>query len=180
MLARMINNDRGVTRLMVVTMVIACIAVTALLITTTFSEDEETGKGDLSVFYAGPGDPALVLRGAVLAQGDGTRVNQVTFTVAIPEGGEPINFTAPPANVVGISYKDSQQLIVDAPWTVAQYGPGNDDLMLDPGENFRISVGVPNVGPGTAFAIDVVTPDGKVLIIERTLPEEISKVMNLR
>lgn len=178
MLARIINNDRGVTRLMVATMVIACIAVTALLISTTFSEDEGTG-GQLSVFYAGPGDPALELRGALLAQGDGTAVTEVTFVLAIPEGGEPVNFTAPPANVVAISYKDKQQLIVDAPWSAAQYGAGDDDWMLEPGENFRVSVGVPHVGPGTSFAIEVATPDGKALIIERTLPEELSKVVNL-
>lgn len=179
MLARMINNDRGVTRLMVVTMVIACIAVTALLISTTFSEDEETGNS-LSVFYAGPGDPSLELRGAVLAQGDGTAVTEVTFVLAIPEGGEPVNFTSPPANVVAISYKDKQLLVVEAPWSAAQYGAGDDDMMLEPGENFRVSVGMPNVGPGTSFAIEVTTPDGKALIIERTLPAELSRVMNLR
>lgn len=178
MLARMINNDRGVTRLMVVTMVIACIAVTALLISTTFSEDEEAG-GQLSVFYAGPGDPALELRGVVLAHSDGVAVTGVTFVLAIPEGGEPVNFTASPANVVGISYKDKQQLVVDAPWSAAQYGAGDDDMMLEPGENFRVSVGVPHVGPGTSFAIEVTTPDGKALIIERTLPEELSPVVNL-
>ncbi|MBM3133090.1 MAG: hypothetical protein FJZ95_08690 [Chloroflexi bacterium] len=178
MLAKLINNDRGVTRLMVITLIVTCIAVAALLVSTILSEeDEEEG---LPGFYAGPdGTGSLELRGAVLATGDGAGVNGVTFTVAIPEGGEPVNFTAPPVNVVSVSYDDGEQLVVDAPWTCAQYGAGDDDMMLDPGENFRIDVEVPNPGAGASFAIEVRTPDGEILVIERTLPQELSKVMNL-
>lgn len=179
MLVKLINNDKGVTRLMVTTMVITCVAVAALLVSTTFSSEDEEEEG-LPAFYAGPdGTGALELRGAVLAEGNGNEVNRVTFVVAIPDGGEPVNFTTPPVNVVSVSYDDGKQLVVDAPWTCAQYGVGDDDMMLEPGENFRIDVDVPNPGAGATFAIEVRTPDGEILVMERTLPQELSKVMNL-
>ena len=176
MLAKMINNDKGVTRLMVGTMLVACIAVAGLVAAADFSSEENN-----TPVYAGmSGNGALELRDAVIARGDGTQVSEVVFTVAIPDGADPVNFTAPPDNVVTVSYVDDQQQVDNLDWAFAQYGPGDWDNMLEENENFRLAIQSPDPGVGGAFNIEIKTPDGKVLTIGRTLPDEMKPVMNLK
>lgn len=176
MLAKMINNDKGVTRLMVGTMLVACIAVAGLVAAADFSSEENN-----TPVYAGmSGNGALELRDAVIARGDGTQVSEVVFTVAIPDGADPVNFTAPPDNVVTVSYVDDQQQVDNLDWAFAQYGPGDWDNMLEKNENFRMAIQSPDPGAGGAFNIEIKTPDGKVLTIGRALPDEMKPVMNLK
>ena len=176
MLAKMINNDKGVTRLMVGTMLVACIAVAGLVAAADFSSEED----NVPVYAGMSGNGALELRDAVIARGDGTQVSEVVFTVAIPDGADPVNFTAPPDNVVTISYVDEQQQVDNLDWNFAQYGPGDWDNMLEENENFRLAIQTPDPGAGGAFNIEITTPDGKVLTIGRTLPDEMQPVMNLK
>lgn len=176
MLAKMINNDRGVTRLMVGTMLVACLAVAGLVAAADFSSDTES----IPVYAGASDNGSLQLRDAVLARGDGSQVSEVVFTVAIPEGAEPVNFTAPPNNVVMISYIDDQKRVDDLSWTFAQYGQGDYDNMLEAGENFRLAINTPDPGAGNYFDIEIKTSDGKVLTVGRTLPDEMQPVMNLK
>ncbi len=177
MIEKMISNEKGITRLMVITMLIACIAVAGLVAWVTFSPEEEGQP-----FYAGPlvGGDALQLRSAIVAHGDGTGVEEVSFTLDLPEGADPVNFNQPPENVVMISYNDGRPQIDDLYWTFAEYGPGDDDNILEAGEKFNITVQTPNPGADAAFEIMIRTPDGKVLTIGRTTPDELAPVMNLR
>ncbi len=176
MIEKMWNNEKGVTRLMVATMLIACIAVAGLVAWVTFSPEEE-GRP----FYAGSaGEDALQLRSAVMAYGDGTGINEVSFTLDLPEGAAPVNFTRPPENVVIISYNDGRPQIDDLYWSCTEYGPGDGDNILEAGEKFNIKVHTPDPGADTAFEIMIRTPDSKVLSIGRTTPEELAPVMNLR
>ena len=91
MLAKMINNDKGVTRLMVGTMLVACIAVAGLVAAADFSSEDN----NVSVYAGMSGNGALELRDAVIARGDGTQVSEVVFTVAIPDGADPVNWRSP-------------------------------------------------------------------------------------
>ena len=176
MLAKIMNNEKGVTRLVVATMLIACLALAGLVAWVTFSPEEEGQP-----FYAGlTGEESLELRSAVLACGDGTGIDKVTFTVAIPEGADPVNFTGPPDNVVVISYDDGRPLVDDLFWTCTKCIPGDYDNILEAGEMFEIEVYTPDPGAGTSFKILVGTPDGKVFDIKRTTPDDLTPVMNLK
>ena len=176
MIAKIMNNEKGITRLMVATMLIGCLAVAGLVAWVTFSP-EEAGQP----LYAGPtGEDVLQLRSAVLAHGSSAAVDSVSFTVQISEGTDPINFTPSPQNVVVISYDDGRPRIEDLFWTCTEYGPGDGDYMLEAGELFNLNVYTPNPGAGNTFEIQVKTPDGNTLTIERTIPDELTPVMNLR
>lgn len=171
MIKELVNNDKGVTRLMVGTMLVACMVAAGLLAFASYSDSDKA-----LVYSGGPDDiGTLLLKGAVIAQGD-----EVILTVAIPEGGERVNFTAPPHNVVVISYADDNRQVENLPWKVTNWGPGADgDNLLEFGENFRIAVETPGLEAGATFDIKIMTPDGQVLDIERTMPDEITPVVNL-
>ncbi len=177
MVDKMWNNEKGITRLMVITMLIACVAVAGLVAWVTFSPEEEGQP-----FYAGSmtGGDTVQLRSAVMAYGDGSGVEEIGFTLDLAEGAAPINFNHPPENVVMISYNDGGSQLDDLYWTSTEYGGGDGDNVLESGEKFNIKVSIPDPGASTPFEIMIRTPDGKVLTIGRTTPEELAPVMNLR
>ncbi|MFA4835260.1 MAG: hypothetical protein WC749_04225, partial [Dehalococcoidia bacterium] len=152
----------------------------------------------------------LQLRGAVLARSAPTQdcAGEIIFMVSLADGAEPVNFTmtgdsnangllsdeVPAPHTTMISYTDANQRIDDMTWKVDEYGPGNDDTLLEAGETFRITVGAdqnghdgllasalnPKLGAITPFAIEVRTPNGEVFSIERTTPDSLNPVMNLK
>ena len=165
-------------------------------VVTVFSEPEDGGT--------------LHLRGAVLAlKGDNpASVGEIVFVVALGEGRAPVNFAMTgdstgdgtlgdepmPLHMVVISYLDQHQRVDDLAWKFTEHGVGDGDNLLEAGENFRITVGADNYGRSnlldnilrvplgidTTFTIEVRTPDGEVLDIQRTTPDRLDAVMNLR
>jgi len=137
---------------------------------------------------------------------DGT-IKQVVFTVSGVLGGEPIDFTAPSAatdnagtaasgssNKIVISYIDQDQQVDDLYWTVTKLGSADDDDLLEQNEKFEITIGNATVASGggnlidalgtdltvnKTFTIEVLTPVGAVLNIERTTPPYIDTIVNL-
>ncbi len=151
----------------------------------------------------------LELRGPVVATGNTTSdiVKQISFVVSNVLGGQPIDFTEPNAdsqtglaaststNKVVIKYIDANQTKTDLYWTADPMGTDDTDDLLDPGEKFQITIGSANslsgagnldnalgsndLGINTTFTLEVVTPAGAVLTIERTTPPSIETKMNL-
>lgn len=139
--------------------------------------------------------------------GDQGYLSQLTFTLANNAGGEPIDFTppstsgtdglAPPSgpNRVVISYSDAYQKVDNLFWTFVAIGKENGNNMLDVGEKFQIIVGNPlagqnggnlvdaltvrRLGIDTKFTIEIKTPGGATLTLERNTPTWIDHVMNL-
>jgi flagellin FlaB len=136
-------------------------------------------------------------------------ISQITFTVANVLGGEPIDFTAPTANTsntgtaasdsnnkVIINYIDEHQTKNDLYWTVTKLGNADDDDLLEQNEKFEITIGNSDNGTGggnlydalstnrlsvnRTFNLEVLTPIGAVLVLERTTPAYIDTIMNLR
>jgi archaellin len=136
-------------------------------------------------------------------------ISQITFTVANVLGGEPIDFTAPTANTsntgtaasdsnnkVIINYIDEHQTKTDLYWTVTKLGNADDDDLLEQNEKFEITIGNSDNGTGggnlydalstnrlsvnRTFNLEVLTPIGAVLVLERTTPAYIDTIMNLR
>jgi flagellin FlaB len=139
--------------------------------------------------------------------GDNGTVKQISFIVANVLGGEPIDFTMPTAdnatgrakagssNKVVINYIDEDQTVKNLYWTYEALGTTNGDQLLSTNEKFQITVGASTTGSGAGnlidalttdlsvnktFTLEVITPAGAVLQIERTTPAYIDTIMNLR
>lgn len=155
------------------------------------------------------GNGTIEIRGAVIAMCEPATasVNELVFTLALAEGAEPVNFTMTgdsdadgklsdetgSTHTVVISYVDANQRADDLTWRYAEYGPGDGDALLEAGENFRITIGAdknggsdllanalnPRLGITTAFTIEVRTPNGEALYIERATPDSLNPVTNL-
>ena len=151
----------------------------------------------------------LELRGGVIAKADtaGGNVQQIVFTVSGVLGGEAMDFTAPTAasdngglaaaastNKVVINYVDENEQATDLFWTLAKLGNDDGDDLLEQNEKFEVTVGSGTTTSGGGnlidvlttdldanmkFTIEVVTPVGAVLVIERTTPAYIDAIMNL-
>jgi flagellin FlaB len=151
----------------------------------------------------------LELRGPVIATGNSTshEVTQLSFIVSNVLGGESIDFTEPTAdngtgiakagstNKVVIKYIDQNQTVNNLYWTYTPLGANNGDALLGPGEKFQVTIGSDASGAGNAgnlvdalttalaanntFTIEVETPNGAVLDIERTIPPVVQAKMNL-
>ena len=139
--------------------------------------------------------------------GSSGTIKQLSFIVSNALGGEAIDFTAPTAdnatglaeadssNVVVINYQDEYQTVEDLYWTVSKLGNADDDDLLESNERFQITIGSATAGSGAGnlcdalsnalttkrtFNIEVLTPVGAVLQMERTTPAYIDTIMNLR
>ena len=140
---------------------------------------------------------------------DGT-IKQISFVVSNVLGGEALDFTAPTANatsndgkasptassnVVVINYQDDDQTVNDLYWTVSKLGNADSDDLLESNERFEITVGSSANGTSggnlidalttdltvkKTFNLEILTPVGATLTIERTTPAYIDTIMNLR
>jgi len=152
----------------------------------------------------------LELRGGVIATANesGGVVKQISFIVANVLGGEAVDFTEPTAdsantgradststNKVVINYIDANQTVKDLYWEAVALGTTNGNDLLEANEKFQITIGADTGDAGgdlmnalagnlldinTTFTLEVLTPSGAVLVIERTTPAYINQKMNLR
>jgi flagellin FlaB len=151
----------------------------------------------------------LELRGPVVATGDNVTnyVKQISFVLSNALGGQSVDFTEPAAaagntgladaastNKVVIKYIDADQTVTDLYWQATPLGTNDSDDLLDPGEKFQIVIGATasdagggnlesalttDLGTNTTFTLEIITPAGAVLTIERTTPANIESKMNL-
>jgi flagellin FlaB len=152
---------------------------------------------------------SLELRGPVVATGNGTGgvVKQISFVLSNALGGQAVDFTEPTAdaantglsdaastNKVVIKYIDASQTVTDLYWQATPLGTNDGDALLDPNEKFQIVIGADadNANGGnlisalgtaldvnTTFTLEIITPAGAVMTIERTTPALIETKMNL-
>jgi flagellin FlaB len=139
---------------------------------------------------------------------DGT-IGQLTFVVTNVLGGEAVDFTEPnpdgastgkaaalSPNKVVINYIDSNKTVTNLYWQMTPLGTSDGDDLLETGEKFEITIGsdIASAGGGNlidalnpnylsvndTFTLEILTPVGAVLVIERTTPPYIDTKMNLR
>jgi len=98
-------------------------------------------------------------------------------------------------NKVVINYVDQYQRVNDLYWTVTKLGSDDGDMLLSQNEKYEITIGSSNngtsggnlydalsahrLGVNSKFDLEVVTPTGAVLSIERTTPANIDSIMDL-
>ena len=151
----------------------------------------------------------MELKSSIIATGNVTGSNgtigQITFMVSNVLGGESIDFTPPTSGALGIAtgsshkivinYLDSRQAVNNLYWSVTKLGSDDGDYLLEASEKFQVIVGgvdgsaqgnliqaltLFDLGVNITFTISVITPAGAVLIIERTTPPYIDKIVDLR
>jgi archaellin len=96
---------------------------------------------------------------------------------------------------VVINYIDSDQTVNNLYWTMTPLGTTDGDDLLETGEKFHITLGsytttqeggnlidalTTDLTVNKTFTLEIVTPVGAVLVIERTTPPYIDTKMNLR
>jgi flagellin FlaB len=100
------------------------------------------------------------------------------------------------SNKVVINYVDQYQSVKNLYWTITKLGKDDGDSLLETNEKFQVVVGnsangtsggnlvdalsTHALGINTTFNLEIVTPVGAVLTIERTIPAYIDTIMNLR
>ncbi len=178
------RGERGITGLETAIVLIAFVVVStvfsfAALSTGLFSTDKAKATIVAGLLEA---RGTTELRGSVIAQDtdeDGS-VDQISFHVSNAAGGAPVNLT--PGETL-IRYTDDDQTVMlgVSGFTVAGLGNADSDYLLEPGEMYQVTVINmeealdPDLGVRTTFNLQVMTPVGAVLFIERTTPVALSK-----
>ena len=127
------------------------------------------------------------------------QLTSLIILVANSVKGEPIDLTEPAdadndgiadtedrRHKVLISYNDDVQLKSDMYWTKQFVGADDGDDLMEEGERVELTIslqGLDQATPlvkGTQFTLEVKPASGSVLVIQRTTPDQISTVMNLK
>ncbi|MBI4287302.1 MAG: hypothetical protein HY671_02600 [Chloroflexi bacterium] len=146
-------------------------------------------------FVAAPANATAI---TATYQAAASKVAKISFVVSNGVGGEPIDLTVPTdadtppdgaadsgsTHKAVISYRDKNQFINNLAWTKTQLGFGDSDNLLEQGEEFLIMVNLraltTEIGSDTEFTLDFKPMQGGSLIMTRTIPNTVDKVMNLR
>tara|TARA_B100000315_G_C14445247_1_gene526521 strand:+ start:347 stop:952 length:606 start_codon:yes stop_codon:yes gene_type:complete len=195
-LARFWKDQSGVIGIEAAILVLALVVVSVgfanaaltsgLIFTNTAQETASETLGRLDT---------LALRSSVvlIASSTGTSgvVSEIAFQVAITPGATPIDVT--PGRII-IRYSDSHQSkIFDDPAGFSSTGLGgaDSDMILEPNELFGITMSgldstgsesnklTHTLGPGMTFTLEVIPPNGTVLLFSRRTPTFLDKNMRL-
>jgi archaeal flagellin FlaB len=209
---KIIKQESGITGLETAIILISFVVVAAVFAYTALSAGLFSTQKSQEAVYSGleRTQSTLELKSAVIGKAINTGaqgyLSQITFTLSNALGGTPVDLTPPlttgtnglaPAgspNKVTISYKDSIQKVDDLFWTVSQLGRNNGNNLLDPDEQFEITIGSAVVAHNggnlvdalsrhlvadTRFTLDIKGANGSTLVFERNTPSWIDRVINL-
>ena len=202
-LKRLLKGEGGITGLETAIILIAFVVVAAVFAFTVLSAGVFSSEKGKEAVYAGLGEVrgSMELRGSVIAKTNDpaavdAHVDEVVFTVANVAGGEPINLITPTITIATgkaaddsdnrlvIDYRDKYTRTANIGWTLSWPVRSDTDNLLEDGELAKITI--PLTASGTThptandtFILEVKPEQGGVLVIERTLPAWINKVMDL-
>ena len=130
----------------------------------------------------------------IFAVGQATSI-VITLTNALQ--GEPVDVSEPSdsdndglsdtdsTHTLILMYSDKNQLIKDIYWSQTFIGNNDGDDLVESGEKVELTVelkGLANANPlvgDTEFDLEIRPEDGGVVVIERTMPDNVDAVMNL-
>jgi flagellin FlaB len=179
------RHQEGITGLETAIILIAFVVVASVFAYTVLSAGIFSSERGKEAVHAGlkQARGSLEIVGGVIANATSTHVERVRFTVSNVLGGEPVDFTPPPNNVVVIDYVDARQHVSNLPWTITRVGRNDGDNLLEAGEKFQVEVDLtgldPKLDPNRRFSLHVKSPTGATLVIERTTPPVLDPYMDL-
>ncbi len=191
-----LRNESGIIGIEAAIMVIALVVVavgfanaaitSGVLFSNTAQETIQSTLGLLDV---------MELRGSVVVTASTTGasgvVSDIVLQVASAGGGESIDLT--PGKII-VKYSDSSQSrTFDSPssFSVTGLGSTDSDMFLEPNELYEIrlsgldsTVGGSDqlanpLGPDTMFSLELIPPNGSVLLVQRSTPTSLDTIMRL-
>ena len=185
---RIHKNQEGITGLETAIILIAFVVVAAVFAYTVLSAglfaSQKSSESVYSSLERTRSTVKLVGDIILIDTDSNDSVDQIKYNVGNSLGGEAVNFTLPPNNVVVISYSDKDQKVSNLTWSKTQLGNADTDDLLEASEVFEITISGleaalnPDLGANTSFAIEM-HDGGATLIMERTTPGAIDDVMNV-
>ena len=182
----MYKDEQGVSALETAIILIAFVVVAAIFAFTILSAGTTATEQSKEAIYAGLSEvrSSLELRGAVVAQTDGSQVNSVIFSVANAAGGESIDLTAPVSNTLIVDYRDNTQRSANVTWSLTWVVRNDTDDLLEEGELAEITVDISGLttplAENTQFALELKPAEGGVVVVERTTPAFLDTIIDLR
>lgn len=184
MFKSLVKEEKGVSALETAIILIAFVVVAAIFAFTILSAGTTSTEQSKEAIYAGLSEvrSSMELRGAVVAETDGTKVTNIIFSVSNAAGGESIDMTAPVSNTLIIDYRDNDQRDANVAWTLDWVVRNDTDNLLEEGELAELTVDVSalNLGANTQFAIEIKPGQGGVVVVERTTPAYLDTIIDLR
>jgi flagellin FlaB len=193
------RDQSGITGLETAIILIAFVVVAAVFAYTVLSAGLFATQESQEAVYEGLEETkaTLELDGSFMAldSDDNNNVDGMKFTLKNALLGYPIDFspnsgTTAGSNYVVISYQDKDQWKEDLEWSITRLGNDDGDNLLELDEKMQITISNlesgtinglnPDLQKGTQFYLEVKPPQGATILIERTTPREIDKVMNLQ
>jgi len=195
------KQQKGITGLETAIILIAFVVVAAVFAYTVLSAGLFSTQKSQEAVYNGLQETqsTMVVKGAVLSESAGTpgcSATDILVTLALSTGGSGIDFTAGNAggivngvftnnksNKIVVNYNDSAVHVADVAWTATFIGNNNGDEILDPGEKITLDVSLANntiaVDANHQFTIEIKSPKGAMLTIQRTMPARLYALDNL-
>ncbi len=181
------NKERGITGLETAIILIAFVVVAsvfAFVVLSTGLFSSERGK---ETVYAGLQKTRgnLELRGSVIGNTGGTRLDSIVMDLGNAAGGDPVNLDpAAPVNKTVIALITDGATENDLTYTV-DWIVGDTDNLLEPGELAEVTVTIPvavDLVNNDTFTLEVRPPLGAYVVIQRTMPagSTLDTVINLR
>ena len=184
MFKNLVKEEKGVSALETAIILIAFVVVAAIFAFTILSAGTTSTEQSKEAIYAGLSEvrSSMELRGAVVAETDGTKVTNIIFSVSNAAGGESIDMTAPTSNTLIIDYRDNDQRDANLAWTLDWVVRNDTDNLLEEGELAELTVDVSslNLGANTQFAMEIKPGQGGVVVVERTTPAYLDTIIDLR
>ena len=184
MFKNLVKEEKGVSALETAIILIAFVVVAAIFAFTILSAGTTSTEQSKEAIYAGLSEvrSSMELRGAVVAETDGTKVTNIIFSVSNAAGGESIDMTAPTSNTLIIDYRDNDQRDANLAWTLDWVVRNDTDNLLEEGELAELTVDVSslNLGANTQFAMEIKPGQGGVVVVERTTPAFLDTIIDLR
>jgi len=184
MFKNLVKEEKGVSALETAIILIAFVVVAAIFAFTILSAGTTSTEQSKEAIYAGLSEvrSSMELRGAVVAETDGTKVTSIIFSVANAAGGESIDMTAPTSNTLIIDYRDNDQRAANLTWALTWVVQNDTDNLLEEGELAELTVDVSslNLGANTQFAMEIKPGQGGVVVVERTTPAYLDTIIDLR
>lgn len=196
-MSKLHRGEKGMTGLETAIILIAFVTVAAVFSYAVLSAGLFSAERGKETIYAGLQEAKsnLEVSGSVLAKStDKTNVDTILFTVKNAIAGTPIDLTAcdgtsAATNKCVISLTTSADYLNNVKWAYTAIGAADADNLLEPGEQFEITVDLADLGDGLAitenltandiFALQVKPALGSTVTIQRTLPAALDTIMDL-
>jgi archaellin len=123
--------------------------------------------------------------------------DDIQLVLALPSGGNPIDFTpgvdisnpldglfSGSTNKIVVNYNDQYTHLADVSWSGSFIGNNNNDSMLDPGEKIKLTISLKGVTANKVdanhqFTLEIKSPRGAILSLQRTMPARLYTINNL-